>query len=320
MGAPALHRPDPVQLLSGPATAALRRGRLLRDLIASARRGPPPIPDPAPLVSVIIATYNYSSVLRHAIRCVLNQTYGSFELFVVGDACSDDSEEVVASFGDPRVTWINREENSGTQSGPNNTGIERAAGRYVAYLGHDDLWHPWHLATLVGELERTGAPIAHGLIELLGPPGSRRKILGGLAPGDRPLGRWVPPTCVAHLTELGRRTPWRHYTETADPPDVDFLDRVQRQVGPPLRVVALTSFKFPATWRPNCYVDRPDHEQAAWSERLEHDPRMLERELLSLLFHRLSPFHGKLPPQPVPPSDAQPGWLTARARRIRGLE
>ena len=271
-------------------------------------------------MSVIIATYNYSSVLRHAVRSVLIQTYPNLELLVVGDACTDDSEEVVASFRDPRVTWMNRQENSGTQAGPNNLGLERAAGRYVAYLGHDDLWHPWHLATVVGELERTGAPMGHGLNELVGPPGSRRKILAGLTPGERPLGRWLPPTCLVHRTELGRATPWRHYKESADPPDVDFVDRVQRQAGPPLRVVALTSFKFVATWRPNCYLERPDHEQAAWLERLETEPHMLERELASLVFHRLSPLHGKLPPEPAPPPDPETGWLTVNARRIRGLE
>jgi glycosyltransferase involved in cell wall biosynthesis len=293
---------------------------VLRDLVAFVRNGPSHVDEPAPLVSVIIATYNYSSVLRHAIRSVLGQTYPNLELLVVGDACTDDSEEVVATFGDPRVKWLNREENSGTQSGPNNTGLERAAGRYAAYLGHDDLWHPWHLAAVVGELERTGAPWGHGLAELVGPPGSRRKLLAGLAPGERPLGRWLPPLSLVHRTELGRSTPWRHYTESPHPPDIDFVDRVQREAGPPLRVGALTSFKFVATWRPNCYVERPDHEQAAWAQRLESEPLMLERELLSLVFHRLSPFHGKLPPPPLPPADAPPGWLTVRARRIRGLE
>ena len=271
-------------------------------------------------MTVIIPTYDYSSVLRHAIRSVLRQTYTNLELLVVGDACTDDSEEVTRSFADPRVTWINRDENSGTQAGPNNTGLDRAAGRYVAYLGHDDLWHPWHLAAVVGALERTGAPVGHGLVELIGPPGSRRKIIAGLAPGDRPMGRWIPPTSLVHRTELGRRVRWRLPSEAPVPVDVDFLDRVQQEAGPPLRVPALTSFKFVATWRPNCYRDRPDHEQAAWSRRLESEPRLLQRELAALVLHRLSPWHGKLPPPPVRPPDAKPGWETALARRVRGLE
>jgi hypothetical protein len=320
VGSPPRYRADPIQLLRRRAATTVRRALVLRDLVAFARRGPPAVADP-PLVTVIIPTYNYSSVLRHAIRSVLRQTYRNFELLVVGDGCTDDSEEVTASFHDPRVTWLNLEANVGSQAGPNNAGLERAAGRYVAYLGHDDLWHPWHLAATVGALEHAGAPFGHALVELVGPPGSRRKVLAGLVPGDRPQGRWVPPTSLVHLTEVGRRVRWLHHTETKSVIDVDFVDRVQREVGPPLRVHAMTSFKFVSTWRPNCYVDRPDHEQAAWSQRLESEPHLLERELLALLFHRLSPFHGKLPPQPVPPPSAEPGpWLAARAKRIRGLE
>jgi Glycosyl transferase family 2 len=321
VGPPARHRADPVQLLSGPAATALRRGRVLRDLVSFVRGGPPAVADPAPLVTVIIPTYNYSSVLRHAIRSVLRQTYPNLELLVIGDGCTDDSEEVAASFGDPRLTWLNLEQNVGSQAGPNNAGLERAAGRYVAFLGHDDLWHPWHLAAVVGELERAGAPIGHGLAELVGPPGSRRKVLAGLMPGERPLGRWIAPTTLVLRTEVARTVRWRQHTEASDSIDIDFIDRVQHEVGPPLRVVALTSFKFVSTWRPNCYLDRPDQEQADWSRRLETEPHMLGRELLALVFHRLSPFHGKLPPQPAPPPGAQPGpWLAARAKRIRGLE
>lgn len=298
----------------------LRRARTLRDLVASSRRGPAPLPGPQPLVTVIIPTYNYSSVLRHAIRSVLAQTYANLELLVVGDGCTDDSEEVTRSFADPRVRWINLEENAGSQAVPNNAGLDRAAGRYVAYLGHDDLWHPWHLATVVGALERTRAPMGHGLVELIGPPGSRRKIIAGLAPGDRPLGRWVPPTSLVHSAELGRKVRWRRPEEAPVAIDVDFVDRMHREVGPPLRVVALTSFKFVATWRPDCYRERPDHEQAAWWRRIEAEPRLLQRELAALVFHRVSPWHGRLPPPPVRPADAKAGWETAIARRVRGLE
>jgi glycosyltransferase involved in cell wall biosynthesis len=100
---------------------------------------------PRPIVSVVIATYNWSSVLRFAIASVLAQSFRDFELLVVGDCCSDDSETVVRSFNDNRVSWHNLEENYGNQFGPNNQGLALACGRYIAYLGHDDLWHPDHL-------------------------------------------------------------------------------------------------------------------------------------------------------------------------------
>src|SRR5258707_8831106 len=76
-------------------------------------RDPPP---GQPLVSVIIATYNWSTVLRMAIHSVLWQTGQNFELLVIGDGCTDDSEDVVRSFGDARIHWHNLPVNSGNQS------------------------------------------------------------------------------------------------------------------------------------------------------------------------------------------------------------
>jgi glycosyltransferase involved in cell wall biosynthesis len=61
-----------------------------------------------PRVSVIIATYNWSSVLLYSIGSVLGQTMGDFELLVAGDGCTDDSEQVVSSIADPRVRICRR--------------------------------------------------------------------------------------------------------------------------------------------------------------------------------------------------------------------
>jgi glycosyltransferase involved in cell wall biosynthesis len=117
--------------------------------------------------------YNWSSVLRYAIRTVLWQTYSRFELLVVGDGCTDDSGDVVAAFGAPRVRWHNLPRNPGHQSVPNNIGLQMARCEYVAYLGHDDVWFPTHLSVLVKALERTQADLAYTRSVMLGPPGSR---------------------------------------------------------------------------------------------------------------------------------------------------
>ena len=92
---------------------------------------------PPPKVSVIIATYNKASALRYAIDSVLWQTFSDYELWVIGDACTDESEQLVTSYGDPRVFWHNLPQNSGYQSAPNNEGLRRARGKYVAYLALD---------------------------------------------------------------------------------------------------------------------------------------------------------------------------------------
>src|SRR3712207_3932020 len=107
----------------------------------------------SPRVSVITATYNWSNVLRHAIESARWQTFADFEMLVVGDGCTDDSGAVVASFGDPRLRWHNLEANHGHQSAPNNAGLAMARGEFIAYLGHDDVWFPTHLAALVSALD-----------------------------------------------------------------------------------------------------------------------------------------------------------------------
>ena len=76
----------------------------------------------APRVTAIIATYNWSSVLRYSVGSVLRQTFTDFELLVVGDGCTDDSAEVVAAMDDPRVRWINLPANTRHQSGPEQRG------------------------------------------------------------------------------------------------------------------------------------------------------------------------------------------------------
>jgi len=105
---------------------------------------------PDPIISVITATYNRSNILRYTIQSVLASTFSDWELLVVGDACTDDTENVVASFDDPRFRFSNLNENCGDQSGPNNAPLEMARGDYIAYLNHDDLYFPDHL---IGSLD-----------------------------------------------------------------------------------------------------------------------------------------------------------------------
>jgi GT2 family glycosyltransferase len=57
------------------------------------------------------------------------QTRSDWELIVVGDACTDDTADVVATFPDPRIRFVNLPENVGEQSGPNNEGVRLGHGR-----------------------------------------------------------------------------------------------------------------------------------------------------------------------------------------------
>ena len=54
---------------------------------------------------------------------------------VVGDGCADETAEVVGSFKSARVSWHNLEQNTGSQSLPNNVGVARSTGNWIAYMG-----------------------------------------------------------------------------------------------------------------------------------------------------------------------------------------
>ncbi len=103
-------------------------------------------------------------------------------MLIIGDGCTDDSEEVVASFRDPRLYWHNLPHNSGIQSATNNAGLRLARGRYIAYLGHDDVWYPSHLALLTKALQETDAGLSYTFAVMIGPPDSGVRVLTGYGP------------------------------------------------------------------------------------------------------------------------------------------
>lgn len=308
--------PDPLLILR-PAGQV----RTVRSILRNAHRDPPI--QGRPLVSVVLSTYNWSSVLRQAVRSVLWQTYPNLELLVIGDACTDDSEEVVASFGDPRVRWHNLKENSGSQAVPNDAGLELANGEYIAYQGHDDVWHPRHLAALLAHSQWARADLAYCLAEVMGPPGSRVRFLTGRVRGeDLAPGTWLPPMSILHRPDVARRAGgWQNWEKGGGPPDVTFLARALEAGARPVRVPAVTAFKFPSGLRPNSYRERPSHEQRAYVRRIERERLFVERELTALALRRISPFKGRVDREE--PTDAEyidPKAQYAWLRRVRGLD
>lgn len=108
---------------------------------------------PAPLVSFVVPCYKLAHLLPECVRSILAQTFTDFEVLIMDDASPDNTPEVAASFGDPRVRHVRNDPNLGAL--PNyNKGISLARGKYVWLISADDfLRRPDALARLVAVLE-----------------------------------------------------------------------------------------------------------------------------------------------------------------------
>lgn len=237
-------------------------------------------PGAAPLVTVVVATFDSRVTLGCALASIRQQTFTGFEVWVVGDACRDGSEAVVAALGDERFRWTNLVRNSGSQAVPNNEGARRARGRYLAYLGHDDLWFPWHLATLLEAVEREGASFAHGLGVLLGPD-DRVEVAGPPPLGLTYHAHFVPPTnWLVERVLIERIGGWGDVTRLSCGVDTDVIRRIAASGARVAWAPQLTTLKFPSPWW-RSYAADAARPQVAMAEAMARDPEALRERILS---------------------------------------
>jgi glycosyltransferase involved in cell wall biosynthesis len=122
----------------------------------------------APLVSVVVANYNYGRFLPQAIESVLSQTYPEIELLVVDDGSTDDSLDVVRAYGS--CVRLLAQTNRGVAAARNH-GIRQSRGDLVAFLDADDMWTKEKIAKQVPRFERSSVGMAAcglGLIDTSG--------------------------------------------------------------------------------------------------------------------------------------------------------
>lgn len=116
----------------------------------------------APLISVIIPTYNRAKYVTKVIDSVLSQTYTDYEIIVVDDGSTDNTREVLGSYMD-KITY-KYQENAGV-SAARNTGIRIASGQWIAFLDSDDIWLPDKLASQMRCVNRTHAKVCFTNVE-----------------------------------------------------------------------------------------------------------------------------------------------------------
>lgn len=125
-----------------------------------------------PLVSVVMPAYNCEEYLPDAINSVIEQTYTNWELFVVDDCSTDDTESIVRSFDDARIMYFRNEKNSGPAVS-RNRGIEAAKGEYIAFLDSDDVWFPEKLEQQIRFMRNKGINFSCTAYEKIDAAGNR---------------------------------------------------------------------------------------------------------------------------------------------------
>ncbi|PMB27329.1 glycosyl transferase family 2 [Fischerella thermalis CCMEE 5198] len=111
------------------------------------------------LVSIIIPCFNAEKWLREAIDSCLQQTYPHIEIIVIDDGSTDNSLEIIKSYGD-KLIWKSLPHQGGNHV--RNYGFQISKGEYIQYLDADDYILPEKIARQVSYLETTGADVVYG--------------------------------------------------------------------------------------------------------------------------------------------------------------
>lgn len=135
----------------------------------------------APLVSVVMPTFDRWPLVAEAVDSVLGQDLADLELVVVDDGSSDGTAEHLAG-RDPRLRVL-CQPNRG-RSSARNAGIQAARGRWIAFLDSDDLWEPWHLAQAITAAGDSTTSALAAPITLFDPDSGSRRV--------PPAPRWLP--------------------------------------------------------------------------------------------------------------------------------
>ena len=105
------------------------------------------------LVSIIMPSYNTGAYIKKTIQSVINQSYQNWELIIVDDCSTDNTDEAVQPFlNDMRIRYIKNEVNSGAAISRNRALME-AKGKWIAFLDSDDLWVPEKLEKQIHFME-----------------------------------------------------------------------------------------------------------------------------------------------------------------------
>ena len=160
-----------------------------------------------PLVSVIIPTYNHARYLGRALQSVVDQTYVNWEVIVIDNHSTDNTDEVVASFSDPRITYL-KIHNNGIIARSRNKGINIANGEWIAFLDSDDWWAVEKLKILFDSISENVDLIYHDLEVVNDHPRffSRKKIKSWQVKTPALMNLLLEGNCIGNSSVVVRKS------------------------------------------------------------------------------------------------------------------
>ena len=156
------------------------------------------------MISVIIPSYNREDTIERSIQSVLNQTYSNFEIIVVDDGSTDNTEKIVTDLKDSRISYYKNVTNIGA-CGSRNFGIKMAKGDYIAFQDSDDEWLPEKLKEQINFLIKIDCDLVFCSMERL--LGKNKEVYPPYTPDNKSdlFKQLLYENCTSTQTLLGKK-------------------------------------------------------------------------------------------------------------------
>ena len=165
-----------------------------------------------PRISILMPTHSRVDVIGLAVESVLGQTFGDFELLVVGDGCPPETADVLAGFKDPRIRFFDLPKAPYYGYANRNAALRQSRGELIGFAADDDLLFPDHLDVLIAGIER-GAAITYSQAIWVSTDGIAAPFLTNLEMADEMVrfrqGNTIPASCFLYRADsLPGRDAW----------------------------------------------------------------------------------------------------------------
>lgn len=128
------------------------------------------------LVSIIMPSYNTANYIGESINCVINQTYKNWELIIIDDCSTDNTDKIVAEFlNNKRIKYLKNKKNFGAAISRNRA-LKEAKGKWIAFLDSDDLWKEEKLEKQIGFMEENNYDFSYTYYEEINENGEKLNV------------------------------------------------------------------------------------------------------------------------------------------------